>query len=85
MIILSYLFKQLEMGLVCHIKMLETMLSEKLKLDVGPLVTILSYLFNQLEMGLVENLEPDRQNRKWKKYKILFFPTGLEVHLEVMF
>ena len=28
--ILSYLFKQLEMGLVCIIKMLQTMLSEKL-------------------------------------------------------
>ena len=39
----SYLFKQLEMGLVCHLKMLKTMLSEKLKLDIGPLLT---FLFN---------------------------------------
>ena len=33
--------------------MLKAMLSEKLKLDVGPLLTIFSYLFKQLEMGLV--------------------------------
>jgi hypothetical protein len=51
--ILSYLFKQLEKGLVCDFKMLKTMVSEKLKLEVGPLLTILSYLLKQLEKGLV--------------------------------
>ena len=37
--------------------MLKAMLSEKLKLEVGPLLTILSYLFKQLEMGLVYHLK----------------------------
>ena len=47
------MFKYHEMRLVYHFKMLKTMLSERLKLDVGPILTILSYLFKQLEMGLV--------------------------------
>jgi hypothetical protein len=49
--------KQLETGLVYRFKMLKTMLSEKLKLEVGPLLTILSYLFKQLEKGLVCNFK----------------------------
>ena len=46
---------QLEMGLVCHFKMLKTMLPEKLKLEVGPLLTILSYLFKRFQILTLKN------------------------------
>ena len=57
---------QLEMGLVCHFKMLETMLSEKLKLEVGPLfnsiyinpsssqITFISILCGKITVFLTE-------------------------------
>ena len=44
--ILFYLFKRHEMGLVCHFKVLKTMLSEKIKLEVGPILSIF-FLFVQ--------------------------------------
>ena len=46
---------QLEMGLVCHFKMLKTMLPEKLKLEVGPLLTIFSYLFKRFQILTLKN------------------------------